>query len=252
MKKIYALAIGVMTAASLSAQVNVTLKVDITDYLGAGNTLGANGMRVGGNFGDFGVTTGGNAMASWSPSNEFSAMTDEGNNIWSIVIEIPATSAAGDTMYYKFVNNDWGTNEGTDTNAIASDGCGVDDGGGNINRVLVVPAEGQTLEFCYDRCAKCDGTDGVTAVTEVEVADFSVMPNPATSETRFTFTTNATEQVSLKLYSLLGAEVATVVNGTLAAGTYTETVNLETLSNGVYMYVLRSGNSVTQGKIVKQ
>jgi hypothetical protein len=92
-----------------------------------------------------------------------------------------------------------------------------------------------------------------TGINPIEnIADFSVMPNPATSNTNFAFTTKSSEKVSLKLYSLLGAEVATVVNGNLAAGTYNQEIALDNLSNGVYMYVLRAGDSVTQGKIVKQ
>jgi len=252
MKKIYALGFGVLAAFSLSAQVTVTFKVDVTDYLAGGETLNANGIRIGGNFANYGATAGGNAMVDWSPSDANSAMTDEGNNIWSIAVEYPASSI-GDTQQFKFVNGDWGTNEGTATSLIATDGCGIDDGSGNINRTMEIPAEGITLEYCWEACTKCDGSDALTGLSELSnIADFSVMPNPATSNTIFTFTTKSSEKVSLKLYSLLGAEVATVVNGNLAAGTYNQEIALDNLSNGVYMYVLRAGDSVTQGKIVKQ
>ncbi|MGA1364730.1 MAG: hypothetical protein ACO31C_07290, partial [Schleiferiaceae bacterium] len=91
MKKTLTLAAALVASAAF-AQVSVTYKVDITDYLGAGNTLGANGMRVGGNFADQGATTGGNAMVNWSPSDANSAMTDEGNNIWSITVDYPASA----------------------------------------------------------------------------------------------------------------------------------------------------------------
>ena len=50
MRKLYTMAAALLMASASFAQVNVTYKVDITDYLAAGNTLGANGIRIGGNF----------------------------------------------------------------------------------------------------------------------------------------------------------------------------------------------------------
>jgi len=80
MKKTLTLAAALVASAAF-AQVTVTYKVDITDYLAGGATLGANGMRIGGNFAAQGATAGTNAMVDWSPSNQYSAMTDEGSNI---------------------------------------------------------------------------------------------------------------------------------------------------------------------------
>ncbi len=162
--------ISFTTQAAQPLGITITFKVDISNYLTAGNTLGANGIRIAGNFADRGATVNGNAMANWTPSDPFSGMNDEGNNIWSTDITFPSNST-GQTLTYKFVNNDWGTNEGTDpTNTIVSGGCGVDDGTGNVNRTLVIPASVQTLEFCWDKCTPCAGTPSAPIVTSAAAA----------------------------------------------------------------------------------
>ncbi len=64
MRKIYTLALALFVAATVSAQVTVTFKVDVTNYLAQdGVELNENGMRVGGDFTDQGAS-----VANWSPS----------------------------------------------------------------------------------------------------------------------------------------------------------------------------------------
>jgi hypothetical protein len=128
--------------------VTVTYQVDITDYISGGATLNTAGIRVGGNF-----TTVGASLPDWTPSNAACAMTDLGNGLWSIAVTYPA-SAIGTTQSYKFVNGDWGTNEGGSASLIAIDGCGINDNG-NINRQLVIPATNTTYTFCWDKCTAC-------------------------------------------------------------------------------------------------
>ena len=184
MKKTLTLAAALFASAAF-AQVSVTYKVDITDYLGAGATLGANGMRIGGNFAAKGGTNGTNAMVDWSPSNQYSAMTDEGSNIWAITVSYPA-SAVGATQLYKFVNNDWGTNEGSTGTMIATDNCGLDDGGGNINRTLVVPSANAAFLFCYDKCFQCNGSS--PSLTSVELAARNSLCLPTRPSARLALT----------------------------------------------------------------
>ena len=50
---------------------------------------------------------------NWSPTDAGGAMTDaDGDNIWEITIDYPTS---GDTVYYKFVNGDWGADESATT-----------------------------------------------------------------------------------------------------------------------------------------
>ena len=123
------------------------------------------------------------AVANWSPADANSAMTDEGNNIWSITVTYPVASL-GATQFYKFVNGDWGANEGTDAaNTIAVDSCGVDDGAGNINRTYALMPG--TVCYVWDACDAC----GVS-VAENAIADLTVAPNPASDVVNFSFEAN--------------------------------------------------------------
>jgi hemolysin activation/secretion protein len=60
--------------------------------------------------------------------------------------------------------------------------------------------------------------------------------------------------VSLKVYNLLGLEVATLVNGRQEAGSYTVPFGINTgtfgLSSGVYFYRLEAGSFVSTKKLI--
>ncbi|MEM7161445.1 MAG: T9SS type A sorting domain-containing protein [Bacteroidota bacterium] len=250
MRKIYFSIFSFLLVAGLSAQVNVTYKVDVTNYA-MGNDINANGIRVGGNFATYGGTTGGNAMADWTPTDANSAMTDEGNGIWSITVEYPQSSI-GSEQLYKFVNGDWGTNEGTDTTLIADGGCGLDDGAGNINRTLVIPQTDLTLLFCWDDCVQCDGSEP-TGLGEIsDISDFSVAPNPTINQTRFNYTLDANARVSIQLFNLVGQEITTVLNSTQAPGNYNVDFDMSELESGIYIYQFRVGNQSFSAKLIKQ
>jgi hypothetical protein len=230
MKKTLTLAAALVASAAF-AQVSVTYKVDITDYLGAGATLGANGMRIGGNFAAQGATNGTNAMVDWSPSNQYSAMTDEGSNIWSITVSYPST-AVGATQLFKFVNNDWGTNEGGTGSMIATDSCGLDDGGGNINRTLVVPAANGAFLFCYDMCFQCDGSSPSLTSVELAATELTMSPNPTSGAVSIDFSARAAGTATINVMSLLGQSVM-VLNPAVEAGANSIKADLN-VANGTY------------------
>ncbi len=195
-----------------NAQVSVTYKVDIQNYLRAGNVLGANGIRIAGNFSDLGAN-----LPNWTPSSPACAMIRQGtSNVWSITVTYPST-AIGQTQIYKFVNNDWGTNEGVDfSNQLVANGCGINDGTGNINRVLVIPNSASSeVSFCWDQCSVCNTSpNGLPYVTTSAVNNinqttatcggyfvgatiahgicYSTFPNPTTSNFYYNTTTTQT------------------------------------------------------------
>ncbi|MDP2209986.1 MAG: T9SS type A sorting domain-containing protein, partial [Bacteroidota bacterium] len=49
---------------------------------------------------------------------------------------------------------------------------------------------------------------------------------------------------TLKVYNLIGKEVATLVNGYIKAGSHQVTFDGSQLPSGMYFYKLQSGNSV--------
>lgn len=253
MKKIYSLLSILLVAGAVNAQVNVTYMVDITNYLAAGNTLGAGGIRIGGDFAATGGMNGAAAMAAWTPSDPTCALTDMGSNVWAITVTYP-TSSIGMTQPYKFVNNDWGTNEGTDPgNTIATDGCGTDDGGGNINRSLLIPDADVTLQYCWDACFKCDGSDPVVlGVENINViSGIVVSPNPVTTNATISFNLQNASEVAISIVNLMGQEVLSINNSNEAAGNHAYNVDVTALPAGNYIYRVISGNAVTSGNIVK-
>ena len=54
----------------------------------------------------------------------------------------------------------------------------------------------------------------------------------------------------LKVFDILGNEVATLVNGEKPAGKYEIIFKADKLSSGVYLYQLRTGNSVQSRKMI--
>ncbi len=75
-------------------------------------------------------------------------------------------------------------------------------------------------------------------------------PNPFNPSTTISYSIPKSDVVTLKIYNVLGAEVATLVNGYQEAGSYTLTVStseMQSLSSGVYFYTLTNGgNSLTR------
>jgi len=253
MKKIYSLLSILFVAGAVNAQVNVTYMVDVTNYLAAGNTLGAGGIRIGGDFAATGAMNGAAAMAAWTPSDPTCALTDMGSNVWGIIVTYP-TSSIGLTQPYKFVNNDWGTNEGTDTtNTIATNGCGTDDGGGNINRALVIPDADIMLQYCWDACFRCDGSDPIVlSVEDVNpISAVAVSPNPVTTNATISFSLQNASEVAISIVNLMGQEVLTINNSNEAAGIHSYNVDVTAIPAGNYIYRVVAGDAVTSGNIVK-
>ncbi|MDP4197675.1 MAG: T9SS type A sorting domain-containing protein, partial [Bacteroidota bacterium] len=78
-------------------------------------------------------------------------------------------------------------------------------------------------------------------------------PNPFNPSTVIEFTTTSeTKDVNttLKVYDLLGREVATLLNQRISAGVHKVVFNAENLTSGVYFYRLQSGNYVETKKMM--
>jgi len=245
MKKMFTLLSALFIGAMATAQVTVTFQVDVTNYLASGVALDPTGIRVGGNFSTNGGQANGGPMADWSPTTATSAMTDMGNNVWQIVVDFPAT-AVDQTLLYKFINGNWGMNEGTDpANTIVAGGCGVDDGSGNINRTMVIPGAATTVTYCWDACAaSCSANLNDNAISNLVVA-----PNPANDLVTFNFNAN-TSTAEIVIFDLSGKVVATksVVTGSENA----VEISTSNLMAGSYLYQVKAAGNVVTGKLMKK
>lgn len=75
-------------------------------------------------------------------------------------------------------------------------------------------------------------------------------PNPFNPSTNISFTLPYQSHVSLKVYDILGKEVATLVNEVKAAGSYTKQWNASQFASGVYFYRLTAGSFYETKKLL--
>jgi len=104
-----------------------------------------------------------------------------------------------------------------------------------------------------------DGTFEYSKVVEVEVSVPTVFaleqnyPNPFNPSTTINFSLPVDSKVSLKVFDVLGQEVANLVNGNLVAGLHKVNFNASALNSGVYMYRIEAtGNNGTNFTSVKK
>jgi len=75
-------------------------------------------------------------------------------------------------------------------------------------------------------------------------------PNPFNPATTISFQVSLKSKVSLKVYDILGNEIAGLVNEEKPAGSYTIKFDGSNLASGVYFYTLRAGSFVQSRKMI--
>jgi len=89
------------------------------------------------------------------------------------------------------------------------------------------------------------GVTGVEETSSITPNDYNLLqnyPNPFNPSTTINFTIPSNELVTLKIFNILGSEVATLVNQNLAPGSYKFNFDAQNLASGVYLYELKAGN----------
>ncbi len=75
-------------------------------------------------------------------------------------------------------------------------------------------------------------------------------PNPFNPMTSIQYTVGSPQYVTLKIYDVLGKEIATLVNEEKSAGNYETEFNASHLASGIYYYQLRAGDYVETKKMI--
>ena len=70
-------------------------------------------------------------------------------------------------------------------------------------------------------------------------------PNPFNSTTTIKFNISEPQNVKLSVYSLLGEEIAVLINEYKSSGTYTVNFNADKLASGIYFYQLSSSGFIS-------
>lgn len=75
-------------------------------------------------------------------------------------------------------------------------------------------------------------------------------PNPFNGSTDIRFSVPHAGDIDVRMYNMLGEEVATVYHGRLFAGEYTARWDASTMPSGTYVCILRMGDAVRSAKIL--
>jgi gluconolactonase len=79
---------------------------------------------------------------------------------------------------------------------------------------------------------------------------FPNYPNPFNPSTKIRYSLSKSSDVKLSIFSILGQEVATIVNKYQPSGSYEETFNAGKLASGTYIYRLDAGGYSVSNKMV--
>ena len=75
-------------------------------------------------------------------------------------------------------------------------------------------------------------------------------PNPFNPATTIKYSLPTASPVVLKVYNIVGQEVATVVNAVQSAGNYSVSFDASRLASGVYLYKLQTGSFTSVKKMM--
>lgn len=223
MKTIYSLALFLFTAFAMNAQVNVVFSVDMTD--------------VAVNDGDI-VTLGGD-FQSWMPGAETFEDAD-GNGVYVFTYELDA----GQEILFKYVINNWGTNEFGDNMQVGD--CTDLEG----NRTITIPADAEGTymlpTYIYNTCDVSTLPVNTNNISTIEGVKFT--PNPATDRTLISFENANNEAHQITVTSMTGQVVST-----LTATGNTAELSVADFATGMYFVTFRNeaGEQGTEKLMVK-
>ena len=104
--------------------------------------------------------------------------------------------------------------------------------------------------FAYSFAVNVGLTDVATEEIPTEFSLSQNFPNPFNPTTNIKFGLPKESNVTLKIYNVLGQEVATLVNNVMSAGFHTVDFNATQLSSGMYIYRIEAGDFVQVKKML--
>lgn len=187
----------------------------------------------------------------------FSASTSKSKVIleWSTATE---TNNHRFEVQRKFDENSWqtvGTVSGSGTTAKTKNYSFIDD----ISEIAVSTIQYRLKQIDFNGSFNYSGE---VSVVNNKVTSFELSqnyPNPFNPTTRIRFSVpsisknsfaSGEQTVVLKIYDIIGNEIATLVNEIKSVGTYEIDYNAGNLSNGVYLYTLKAGNYSATKKLI--
>ena len=234
----------------IPSDVDLTFNVDMTGAINQWNGLPIPlneiefvGLRGGADF------LGNWSSGCWCPDDtttgNMKVLTDMGNNMYQYNTVVPAGTNGGN-FEYKFAV----MYPGADT---INGGSQPLDNEGGFGRNHAFILSGQELTVVNNN------QWGVFTPTDVErIEDLTPnayqleqnYPNPFNPSTVIKYSIPEAGFVTLKVFNLLGQEVATLVNNEQATGVYQATFDASQLSSGIYFYSLETKNFTSTKKML--
>jgi hypothetical protein len=103
---------------------------------------------------------------------------------------------------------------------------------------------------------KQNPTGNITSAIDIDneiLQEFSLLqnyPNPFNPSTSIKYAISSKQFVTLKVYDVLGNEIATLVDEEKPAGSYEVNFDAAQLSSGIYFYKLQAGSFVETKKMI--
>ena len=149
------------------------------------------------------------------------------------------------TRFFKTVGNKMQLSEGDNSGETGndSDGDGVPFTPDQPDNLPPVFASEATL----DLNSVTDVNDAITLVTDYQLNQN--YPNPFNPSTVIRYQLPENGFVTLKVYNILGKEVAALVNDNQPAGIHNVKFDASNLASGIYLYKLQAGNFTSVKKL---
>lgn len=123
----------------------------------------------------------------------------------------------------------------------------------SLSVVVFIQSKSKKTVYQSSRIRYSSIVTSISENTKLEPTQFKLdqnYPNPFNPSTVISYQLAVGSHVTLKVYDILGNEVATLINGQKSAGNYSVKFNASNLSSGVYFYQLKAGNLVRTKKMI--
>jgi hypothetical protein len=125
--------------------------------------------------------------------------------------------------------------------------------GRNLRLKLVIEDGINARWGLMERVLNAEDEKEIEKITSEKVSDYSLSqnyPNPFNPTTVINYQIPRASKVTLKVYDLLGKEVATLVDEVKSEGKYSVEFNASSLPSGIYLYEIRANEFVKSGKMM--
>jgi hypothetical protein len=120
----------------------------------------------------------------------------------------------------------------------------------SLNEGWVVGDKGTILKTINGGADPATEVEGGTLVLPTRFDLSQNYPNPFNPSTAISYQLTTTSFVTLRVFDVLGREVATLINDSRPPGTYIVQFDASGLPSGIYVYCLQAGNFISAKKMV--